>query len=161
MWIVTLTIITALLLSNCYCFHIKMKAVSQLTWYITIAVLSIGDKADFYVYFPLHLCAIAKDFNFQTVSNIPQRIFLLVVHAPHAFCFAFYCHSKKQPQNKKKEEEKEEERKREFLCMMKCHFARLKLSTVAPVSVVDIEQWRTLHLNLNRKLLLWCDEQQQ
>ena len=70
--------------------------------YITIAVFSIGDKADFYVYFPLHLCAVAKDFNFQTVSNIPQRIFLLVVHASHAFCFTFYCHSKKQqPKNKK------------------------------------------------------------
>ena len=88
--------------------------------YITIAVLSIGDKADFYVYFPLHLCAVAKDFNFQTVSNIPQRIFLLVVHASHAFCFTFYCHSKKQQLQNKKEGEKE--RKWEFLCMMKCQF---------------------------------------
>lgn len=43
--------------------------------YISNAVLTIGDKADFYVYFSLNLCAVAKDFLiFKLCQYAPENL---------------------------------------------------------------------------------------
>lgn len=163
MWIVTLTIITALLLSNCYCFHIKMKAVSQLTWVYTSPsqCSQLETKQIFMSIFLSISVPLPRILIFKLCQIYPRESFCWLFTLLTHFALRFIAIPKSSHRTRKKKKRKRRKGKGNFYVWWNVNFARLKLSTVAPVSVVDIEQWRTLNLNLNRKLLLWCDEQQQ